>query len=231
MLNFDDLIGEEYFELLLASRVSYLRVINTSPDVNVNIYVNGVLFASNVRYLSYSRYRPVAPGRYDIAVFPAAGALRPLKTQTVVIQPRTFVTFAVYGLRAQINARTLIDSSMGAPRGRSSFKMAHFAPTAPAVDLFANTRKIFDDVKYGEVTKYEDVAAGSYSFQLKKYDTNQVLYTLPSQRLVADNTYTAFVTGLPSGAPALRMTFILDGRSALREQNRLRDQTRPRSTD
>lgn len=228
MLNFDDFYMSEYFDRLLSTRVAHLRVINTSPDTKVNIYVNGMLFASNVGYLMYSPYRPVAPGRYDIAVFPVTGSMQPLKRDTVVVSAKTFVTFAVYGMRSQLRTRTLIDSYIGAPKGRASVKVAHFSPTAPAVDVYANTRKVFEDVKYGEVTKYESFIPTNYMFQLKRAGTNQIAYTLPSQRLVADNTYTAYITGLSSSRPPLKMTFILDGMSALRAQARERDRLRGR---
>lgn len=222
MLNFDDYYGNEYFDRLLATRIAHLRVINTSPDMSVNIYVNGMLFASNVGYLMYSPYRPVAPGRYDIAIFPVSGSMQPLKRETVVIAARSFVTFAVYGMRDRISARTLIDSTMGSPKGRASIKVAHFAPTTAAVDVYASNKELFSDLKYGEVTKYEALSPATYMFQLKKAGTSQTIYTLPSQRLIADNTYTAYITGLENMAPALKMTFILDGVSALREQNRMR---------
>jgi|GEM_PF-3020176 len=228
MLNFDDYYGSEYFERLLATRIAHLRVINTSPDTRVNIYINGMLFASNVGYLMYSPYRPVAPGRYDIAVFPVTGSMQPIRRDTIVIAARSFVTFAVYGMKSELRTRTLIDSFIGAPKGKASIKVAHFAPTAPAVDVYANTKKLFSDLKYGEVTKYEALTPTNYMFQLKKVDTNQILYTLPSQRLLADNTYTSYITGLPNAMPALKMTFILDGMSALREQDRIRERTRGR---
>jgi len=224
MFNFgDNFFEEEFMKLLLASKIAYLRAINTSPDQDVNIYVNGMLFAQNVRYLGYTPYRPVAPGRYDIAIFPARGAIRPIRTETVVIKAQTFVTFAVYGLKAQLRARTIIDSAMGAPKGKSSVKVAHFSPGAPAVDVFADNKRIFKDVKYGEVTGYDTLAPARYSFQIKKADTSQTVYTLPNQRLEEDKTYTGYITGIVNSKPALKLTFILDGKSALREQNRIRN--------
>ena len=92
-----------------------------------------------------------------------------------------------------------------APTAESArLRLVHASPDAPAVDIWAaglNT-PLFTNVGYTQAAAYRDVAAGTYTLQIRPAgaaSTTAPLYNSPPVTLTRDTQVTAVVEAAPAG--------------------------------
>lgn len=183
----------------------------------MDIYANGKILASNLKYKSFTQYLPIPPGSYNIKVFAAGTKTRPVIDTQVSVSTNSIVTVAAAGLLANISLYFIPEAIDKVTPGRAYVRFAHLSPNAPAVDVTLSDGKVlFSNVEFKEYTKYLEVKPGSLTLLVKPSGTNKTLLAIPNIVLKPNRFYTVYAVGKAGGTPPLQALIPLDGISYLR---------------
>jgi hypothetical protein len=87
--------------------------------------------------------------------------------------------------------------------------VVHASPDAPAVDIYVDGQKAFQDLPFGEYTDYADVGRGQH--ELAVYVARTDTSVLRTSVFVDSSTdYTVLATGFVGGTPALDLLILTD---------------------
>lgn len=201
-----------------ASSPALLRAVHAVPDIAgnpVDVYVNGAKVVT-FDFFDATEYLSVRPGTYRIQVVLAGGDP---KTQSVIDKKVYLYSGKAYsaiarGTATGVGAKlgmTLIQDRWPRPSGsQASIKVAHFAPDAPSVDIYANGTRVLKNLNYRGHSSYLTIPAGTYEFGVAPAG-GSVIYTFKAT-LEGGKTYTAFANGLlsGSGAQAFKVSAVVD---------------------
>lgn len=199
----------------LAPQGATLRVAHLSVDAGaVDVYINGRLALSNVRYPTISEFTNVRPGVFDFLVVPA-GTNPPDRAVKAAIRQGDAVTFAVTGTRARNSIRfnVLREDYTPLQQNRVRVSIFHAIENAGPVDVLVNGQLLVGALRYpgtsasGDNDGFDvrDVGAGTYNIQVRSSLNNTVLLDLPNTTLRAgENVFIAAIgtPGNPSVAAA-----------------------------
>jgi len=90
-------------------------------------------------------------------------------------------------------------------------RFIHFSPNAPAVDItLPNGTVLFRNVPYKAVTDYINVAAGTYTLQVRPTGTDIVVLTVPNVVLLPNDLKSIYAIGLVDDVPRLEAVILND---------------------
>ena len=199
------------------SRPTRVRVVHAIPDAPaVDVYVNGNKTVENLAFFTVTDYLTVAPGTFLIQVVPAGAALG---TDTIVFQRNVKLKTGDYSIIARGTLSRADSVGVGATQaydrntpaeGQARVRVAHFAPDAPAVDIYVNGARVIEGITFYELSDYLTVPAGSYTVGVAPAG-GDVIYTT-SVTLAAGQVATAWANGLlgGSGDQAFKVTASID---------------------
>ncbi len=197
-----------------AANEARIRVLHASPDAPaVDVYVNGTEVITNLSYPEITDYVPLAPGSYDIAVYPASanGSGTPVIAASVTLSANTDYTVAAVGNVAQIEPLVLVDDNTLPAPGQAHLRFVHASPDAPAVDIAAaGAGVVVSNAAFKDASGYLPLPSGSYDLSVLAAGTSTVALDLPGVQLEAGKVYTAFAIGLLDGDPALTAKLVVD---------------------
>lgn len=199
--------------------LSYMRILNASPILNtsVDVYLNTVLIASDIVYGEFTPYIPLAEGTYNVSIFPNGKKTGALETETLSIKVRSIYTLVFSGQSSNFSIDVLPEPKVSIPQGKAMIRFSHLSPDAPAVNLtLSNGDVLFPDVEYEDLTNYREISPGTYTLQLRRPGSNQVVLTVPNALFKARRYYTIYAVGLISGNPPLKLLLPLDGNSYIK---------------
>jgi hypothetical protein len=197
------------------ARKSYVRVLHASPNTEaVDVYANGDRLVRNFPYKEFSEYLPLAPGNYNVRVYPAGKRNNPLIDTSIRIMPSTIITLAVVGLMPSLSLLPVFEPMVPKVPGRACMRVIHLSPDTPALDLARlDGRVIFSNIEYKEISDYVCVSSGRFGLELNLTGTNQVVLTDPYIRLLPNRHYSIFIVGTYKGKEPLQILIALDGSS------------------
>jgi hypothetical protein len=193
-----------------------VRVVHLSADApEVDLYVDGTRTVAGVPFRTASKYRSLPAGAHTLAVRPAGSS--PTSTPTASV--RTSVragdpyTAVLLGPMAQLKAVVVEDDFAAPPAGRAKLRVIDAAPQSPPLDIaVAGGPVLFRDVRFGEVTPFVTVAAGSFGMEVRAAGTSRVLFTQGAARMPAGMIVT--LAGTISAAGSIETLPILDAAGA-----------------
>ncbi|SHK40311.1 DUF4397 domain-containing protein [Desulforamulus aeronauticus] len=192
--------------------MSNIRILNASPDAPaVDVLANDMLLAQNLSYRNFTDYLEVAPGTYNVRVYPAGNRTNPFTTADITIPPQTIATLALVGRLQDLALQLIPDPKESIPPGQLKLRFAHLSPFTANVDVILNNFRLFNNVGYREVTDYLAIDPGTYTLQLKLASSDEVMLTVPNQNLTAGKFFTAYLVGLVGCTPGLQLLLPLDG--------------------
>jgi len=178
---------------------SKLRAVhNVAGGPNVDIFVDGRLAVTNVPYKAISDYLLVDSGKHIVSTVPSSGG-EPLTVVEIDLKPKTRYTAVVHGALSdgKIDTLALQDNISCPDRGNAHLRFVHAAATVPAVDIYANGDKIFENVSYGQTGKpmYLPVPKNVYTVEVTPAGDDTVVLSadLPLQD---QQVYTVIASGL-----------------------------------
>jgi hypothetical protein len=191
---------------------SYVRIFHASPDAPaVDIYANGLLIASNLKYKEFTPYLPFIPGKYSILVYPAGTKTTPVINTNLDVIPQRSYTFAISGLVKDLKPIIVSDLPSPMKPGQAQLKFVHLSPNAPLVDMTLSDGTILSrNVKFREISPNVNISSGNYTIQLRLAGTNKVVLTAPNQLLKPNRYYTIYAVGLANNRPPLQIITALD---------------------
>lgn len=202
---------------------AYVRFLHASPGTQpVDVYANGELVASDLRYKQTAGYYVVAPGQYCIQILPSglmnkSGKGECCLTEALInICPNSSLTIAIIcaapelgllGVSEIISTGRLMKNPC-----RTYIRFVNLSPNAPPLDLtwFDGTR-LFQAVPFRAHTRYKPIDVGTYKFKLKPTGSTQPGIVTQEYTFEKGTAYTLYATGLIGGAPPLETVLTVDG--------------------
>lgn len=189
-----------------------IRVLHSAPDVPaVTVYVNGQAAVPSLAPLEATDYLELPAGTYQVAVAPAGQpeSAAVLRTSLTLEDGKRYTGYAT-GLLADGSVRLgATEDAWRAPFARSSLRVWHNSPDAPAVDVIVNGQTALSSVTYGAISRYLPLPAGQYDVRINVAGTTTAVFD-GQVRLVRGESYTAVAmgsvagTGAPFGVQVLR---------------------------
>jgi Domain of unknown function (DUF4397) len=193
-----------------------VRVVHLSADTpKVDLYVDGTRTLAGVPFKTASRYRSLPAGAHTLAVRPAGSAptSTPLASVRVSVRAGTPYSAVLLGPTAQLKAVVVKDDFSAPPAGRAKLRVIDAAPQSPPLDIaVAGGRVLFRDLRFGEVTPFITVAAGSFGMEVRAAGTSRVLFTQGEARMPAGMIVT--LAGTITAAGRIETLPILDAAGA-----------------
>lgn len=211
----------QYYDFTIAAReeaVSYIRLLHAAPGApNVDVYANQNLIARNLGYRGFTPYLKVAPGTYNVRVFPAGQTANPVITRDITLNASEIYTAAAIGTVPNLDILVVPDVRVPFMPGRANVRFVHLSPNAPAVDVYTpDGTVLFRNVAYRQISNYIPVVPGRHTIYVRPTGTaNPVLY-VPNIVLEAQKNYTIYAIGLVGGTPGLQVLIPLDGSTYIR---------------
>jgi hypothetical protein len=181
-----------------------VRVLHSAPDVPaVTVYVNGNAAIPNLGPLQNTDYLDLPAGTYKVAVAlagqPESAAV--LRTDLTVQDGKRYTAYAT-GLLATNSVKLgALEDVFRAPFTRSSIRIWHNSPDAPAVDILVNGQAALTNVPYGTTSAYLPLPAGTYDVKVNVAGTSTTVFSAPVT-LARGESYTAVAMGSVTGKGA-----------------------------
>jgi hypothetical protein len=181
-----------------------VRVLHSAPDVPaVTVYVNGAAAVPSLAPLQATDYLDLPAGTYNVAVAlagqPESAAV--LRTDVTVQDGKRYTAFAT-GLLADGTVKLgALEDVVRAPFSRSSVRIWHNSPDAPAVDVLVNGQAVLTGVPYGASSPYIPLPAGTYDVRINVAGTSTTVFS-GSVTLARGESYTALAMGSVAGKGA-----------------------------
>lgn len=178
-----------------------VRVLHSAPDVPaVTVYVNGAPAIPSLAPLQATDYLDLPAGSYKVAVAlagqPESAAV--LRTDLTVADGKRYTAFAT-GLLADSSVKLgALEDVARAPFSRSSVRVWHNSPDAPAVDVLVNGQAVLTNVPYGATSSYLPLPAGTYDVKVNVAGTSTSVFSSPIT-LARGESYTAVAMGSVTG--------------------------------
>jgi hypothetical protein len=191
-------------------------VVHLSADApKVDLYVDGTRTVAAVPFKTASRYRSLPAGAHTLTVRPAGSAptSTPAASVRASVRAGAPYTAVLLGPMAQLKAMVVKDDFAAPPAGRAKLRVIDAAPQSPPLDIaVAGGPVLFRDVRFGEVTRFVTVAAGSFGMEVRAAGTPRVLFTQGAARMPAGMIVT--LAGTISATGQIETLPILDAAGA-----------------
>ncbi|HTE01198.1 MAG TPA: DUF4397 domain-containing protein [Mucilaginibacter sp.] len=190
------------------------RVVNLSPDLGpVDLYIDYKQFNT------YSFYYPSAGGYFFLTSIDTPFQIRPGKDPITGIIPNTGNIFSmddtlkpnlsytlfITGLVSDNSITKLrtIDTGALPATGRGKVRFVNVSPRSNGLDVVANGVSAFKSQKYLKVSKYLEMPAGNYDFQIFPTGSSTVLRDLQNVIIQDGRLYTVYAYGLTGTTDSL----------------------------
>ena len=193
---------------------SFIRLFHASPNAPaVDVYANGNLIVADLTYKELSPYLPVAPGNYNITVYPSGEMTNPVINTPVSIAENTIFNVAVIGTLPDISLFPIQEPITAQYSGSACVRFIHLSPNAPSVDIkLSDGTTVFNNVAYKNATTYACIPGGTYTFKVSPTGTDNVVLTVPNVNVNPNNYYSIYAVGLVGKSPALEAIVVPEPR-------------------
>ncbi|MBP1927110.1 hypothetical protein J2Z76_002983 [Sedimentibacter acidaminivorans] len=196
---------------------SYFRILNAiSGAPALDVYVNEMLIASNLKHGDFSRYMQFMPGNYIVSAVPSGGKEAAIFETNITIDRNLAYTGVLSGEMLDIpNLSIHMIPEHKEPynmNNMAAVKIIHVGLDAPPIDLITDDGTIlFSGVKYGETTENIALPSGRYILHLKETNSDKNILTIPTIDFAPKMYYTVFVIGKYGESPRIIMLVPEDG--------------------
>lgn len=196
---------------------SYFRILNAiSGAPALDVYVNEMLIASNLKHGDFSRYMQFMPGNYIVSAVPSGGKEGAIFETNITIDRNLAYTGVLSGEMSDIpNLSIYMIPEHKEPynmNNMAAVKIINAGSDSPPLDLITDDGTIlFSGVKYGDATENVALPTGRYILHLKETNSDKNILTVPTIDFVPNMYYTLFVIGKYGESPRIIMLVPEDG--------------------
>lgn len=191
------------------------QIINLSPDLgSVDLYIN------YKKVNSYSYFYPSSSGYFYLNAIDTPFQIRPGTTLTPgtvapsfniisldnALKPNLKYTLMITGLKTDTLAWIFTTDTSSLPAlGRGKIRFINASPHSTGFDVTANGTPVtaFSGVKYLKDSKYIEIPAGTYDFQLFSTGSTTILKDVPNISIQDGRLYTLYSYGLAGHTDSL----------------------------
>lgn len=200
------------FRESLPNLTSRIRFLHAAPDApNIDIYANGKLLYSDLKFGSVTNYLDISPGKYDVQLYKSGTYDSPLISESIDILPNNILTLNITYENNEISFFTIDDTEPKSNPLLSYIRFMNLSPNAPLLSLSLPEGKVlFDEVEYLETTDYYPLSPGIYNFTVTA--ANGTFEKFISDVNMTENLLiTIYIIGLIKGTPQLGYILVKDG--------------------
>jgi hypothetical protein len=186
-----------------------LRFLHAAPDVKlVDIYLNGSRVLRDFDYKNNSSHMQLAPGKYQVDIYPAGETVSTVISKKITIEPATIYTAAITGLSSKLRLLTFEDQPM-TPVGETKVRFIHLSPDAPAVDIAGtNGDIIFPNVSFRQATTYLGLTPMTVTLEARVAGTKNTVLIIPDVKFDPNNAYSIVAVGSVKGQPPVEVLLL-----------------------
>lgn len=194
---------------------SYLRVLNTYPDANLDIQVNEIVMAENLKPGGYTRYAQFAPGTYQVKIYDS-GEPKKLIFESVIDIERNLSYTGVIAEDdsdpTDISVLMIPEAKENAITGKmSAIRLTNLASDAPDLELATSDGTVlFAGINYGDVSNNVAIPSGRYALILREKGNKNSVKTF-NVDFAPRMHYTLFVAGKYGENPDVKIIIPEDG--------------------
>ncbi|TCT11631.1 uncharacterized protein DUF4397 [Natranaerovirga pectinivora] len=190
---------------------SYIRFANFTPTFPpIDVYLNGSIIASNLKFGEITNYYRVIPGKHLLSIYVANDRNNPFFATTITVPVADIISTFAFGFE-DLSFYLISDDFRTLP-DEVAVNFVHLSPNAPPLDLYIDGVLYFSAIYFKEATRYIVLDQKPlYNILLKIAGTDYTLINLPNMTLQPNNSYTFNVVGLYEGDPPLQIVTTLDG--------------------
>jgi hypothetical protein len=174
----------------------------------VTIKLNGVTALSNFDYGDSTAYINLPEGSYLVEVFPQGSATAAITANVDLTGGNDYTAIAIGdGVNQPLSLKALLDNNTAPAAGKFKLRLGHLAPFANTLaGTTADVRLddgtvILNDVVFGNVAEYIELAAGTYDLKITTPDGSTTLINLAPVSFTAGQIVSAFAVGEGSNQP------------------------------
>jgi hypothetical protein len=174
-----------------------IRLVHASPGApEVDILLDGQPLAEGIAFGAVTDYVPVTPETHQLQVVPAGQtADSAVIDQELGAAAGEAYVFVVRGPLNEIEGEVYDVNLDAVEPGQARVRLIHASPDAEEIDVAVTGGDVlFDGVGFGNVTDYQDVDPGTYSFDLRG-EEDRLLATVPSIAIDAGKVYDIVAIG------------------------------------
>lgn len=181
----------------IASFFSFIRIFNACPEAPViNVYVNDVLIAKNLRYKDFSHYIPIPKGLHNIKIYLSNNQDNPiLKLNGVDIIGGEPITFCLVGALNSLKLISIIDDiKQKIYPDRTVVRIVNLTLDPLTIHILLKPNALYRDLSPGYSTEYITTGAGNYGFKFYLANKEAIPLSITAS-LRSGRIYTLYAVG------------------------------------
>lgn len=189
--------------------IRFVHAVAGGPRADIYLGVDGEELRERLHGVSYgdiSNYIAFQAGKHEISA-----RIHDTETELLghfkylTLQPGRYYTFIIHGdikNMESISPLLTLDRMDCPPPDMASIRFIHAAATAPPVDIFIGSTKLFGDVAYGRlgVPTYQNISAGYVDVELREAKTDNIVLGPGQTNFEDGGVYTLIASGVPGDA-------------------------------
>lgn len=194
----------------ISTHVRFLNIIQGMPSVD--LYVDGSEYYKDIANGEFTGYTSVPPGVYNVELYRAGEHDNPIEHTNETFAVGNSFTVAATGDTGDIKLYQIMEPySSPAPGLRSYLRLVNLSEDTPPLDVtLQNGVKIFDNVKFAELTNYARLVPNTYSLVVNSSEDGKNLLNIPDLLLQAGKIYSVYIINDESGKAPIRALFTSD---------------------
>ena len=155
---------------------SLVRFLHAVPEgEDVDIYINDLPFYKGLDFTEFSPYVYVPQGDYTVTVYIEDTKENPILNEKINVNVNELVTISITGDGENIKLLPVVEETEVVSGSNAKVRVVHLSPNAPAVNISADNKELFENVKYMDVTPYIAIQAKDYVVNLEEARTNRIM--------------------------------------------------------
>lgn len=173
-----------------------IRMVHGAPSTsNVDIYINGNRIIKDFSYKEATDYMSVAPGKYQIDIYPAGNMESTIISRKVVVEAGRHYILAAAGLPDKERLFIFEDVDQ-LPEGEVKLRFIHLVSDLPEVDIGVHKGDVvFPKLAYKQATNYLALSPMTVHLEVRAAGSNDIILPLPNLKLMTNEIYTILLTG------------------------------------
>jgi hypothetical protein len=145
---------------------AHVRFVHASPDAPaVDITLpDGTPIFSNIDFKEVGAYTPVAAGTYDLEVRPTGTSNSVLDLMGLEFKNKTVYTVFATGYAG--GGPPALNAILAEDAGEARVRVAHLSPDAPAVDVWVDGAKAFENLAFEDISDYAILPSDIYDIEV-----------------------------------------------------------------
>jgi len=190
-----------------ANPIHYIRFFNSAPLAPaVDIYVNKIQIAQNLKYGEFTEYSPFFEESYLIELYKHGENLEPLISVTQNIKTEGISTLALIGTPETLELYAIKDFGQKAAPNDSGIRFIQLLPELGNVDIYIDDTMVIFDMAYKDISNFILLPLEDQSIEIKRTGTDDVIFKL---RNFLENGYyyTSYIIGYYESTDLPQMFF------------------------